>query len=206
MCDSRVFERDLGGFYCPQQPECDECFRYERRLAVEGLKDIASECYRQSIYYKEPKVPRDIRTLENPISPPGTKSVYELTLTSPVDDPYSLRQYLSKVVKSRMFDVILCVSCIELTEAGMPHIHALLYTSRPYLDASKIKTSIKFPHRFELKIVRSCIDYINYLFKEKNNPLIIEYCNRKGVSQFQCQPEERGLPDAVLNRLKDVNQ
>lgn len=111
------------------------------------------------------------------------ESLYELTLTTPTDDPYELRQFLDKITKSAMFSVKAYIACIELTKAGLPHIHALLFGNAKYMDASKIK-KLKFPYRYELKRVRVPGRYHEYVNKERDNPIVIDYCNKKGIPQF----------------------
>lgn len=109
-------------------------------------------------------------------------SIYELTLTTDNDDVYELRTAFHKIVKSAMFSVKGYIACIELTKLGLPHIHALLFSNSKYIDASKIKKLYK--KRYECKRVRQPENYYNYLFKEKENPLIIDYCAKKGIEQF----------------------
>lgn len=111
------------------------------------------------------------------------KSMYELTLTTDKDDPYELRQWLTKIVKSAMFKVVAFRACIELTKKGMPHIHAILYSSETFLDASKIK-ALKYPYRYELEKVHSYDKFFEYIKKEKNNVSMNMYCERKGIPQF----------------------
>lgn len=111
------------------------------------------------------------------------KSVYEVTLTTTKDDPYELRQWVQKIAESKMFGVVDMPYCIELTEAGMPHVHAILYSNKKFIDSSQIK-KLKFPYRYECKRVKNLAAYKNYILKEKDNPIIIDYCNRKGIEQF----------------------
>lgn len=111
------------------------------------------------------------------------KSVYEVTLTTTKDDPYELRQWIQKIAESKIYDVTDMPYCIELTEKGLPHIHAILYSKKKYCDGTKLK-SLKFPYRYEFKRVRHLDKYIEYVHKEKNNNIIIEYCQRKGIPQF----------------------
>jgi len=110
------------------------------------------------------------------------ESLYELTLTTTVDDPYELRMSLDKIVKSAMFEVKGYIACIELTKNSLPHIHALLFSTRKYIDGSKIKKLYKY--RYECKRVRMPKNYYDYLNKEKNNPLVIDYCAKKGIPQI----------------------
>lgn len=111
------------------------------------------------------------------------ESAYEVTLTTTKDDPYELRQWIQKIAKSAMYEVIDMPYCIELTQAGLPHIHAILYSKKKFIDGTKIK-KLKFPYRYECKRVKDLAAYKNYIIKEKNNPIIIEYCLKKGISQF----------------------
>lgn len=110
------------------------------------------------------------------------ESLYELTLTTDVDDPYELRQALSRIVKSAMFEVKGYIACIELTRAGLPHIHALLFSKRKYIDGTKIKKL--YAKRYECKRVRLPGNYYAYINKEKDNPLVVDYCAKKGVQQL----------------------
>lgn len=117
-----------------------------------------------------------------PPKPEKDGSVYELTLTSPDDDVYYLRETLSKIVASKMFDVIRWQACIELTKTGLPHIHAILYSHKKYLDGTKIKKM--FRHRYELSRVRSEEKYLLYIKKEITNNIVIDYCAKKGIPQI----------------------
>jgi len=83
-----------------------------------------------------------------------------------------------------MYGVTAWKAAVELTEAGLPHIHAILYSSNKYCDGTKVKSTIKYPYRYEFKRVKSLVGYNNYIMKEKNNPLIIDYCQKKGIPQF----------------------
>lgn len=114
---------------------------------------------------------------------PAYKSVYEVTLTTTKDDPYELRQWIKKIADSAMYEVVDMPYCIELTKAGLPHIHAILYSKKQSIDASKIK-KLKFPYIYECKRVKDLDAYKNYIIKEKDNPIIIDYCTRKGIDQF----------------------
>lgn len=130
---------------------------------------------------KEPKrIPGVLRPL-----PDGCESAYELTLTSPTDQPYDLRTALQKICASAMFEIKAWEACIELTAAGLPHIHAVLFSARKYIDGSKIKKL--YAHRYECKRVRNLDNYLNYIKKEDGNVNILNYCNAKAIPQFwQC--------------------
>lgn len=116
------------------------------------------------------------------------ESIYELTLTTPDDDPYELRSALERIVKSAMFEVKGYIACLELTVKGIPHIHALLFSNRKYIDGSKIKAL--YTYRYECKRVRRPADYYEYLQKEDGNPLVEDYCVKKGIPQLWSWPPE----------------
>lgn len=110
------------------------------------------------------------------------ESMYELTLTTDVDEPYDLRMALDRIVRSAMFDIKGFIAVIELTKAGLPHIHALLFSRRKYIEAAKIKTI--YAKRYECKRVRKPKCYYDYIMKERDNPLVVDYCARKGIPQI----------------------
>lgn len=107
-------------------------------------------------------------------------STYELTLTTPDDDPKPLWEYIDRVCKLKSFGVVHIVAALELTKAAKPHIHALLYTNKRFLDAKKVK----YPHRFELKKVQSLDRYYEYIMKDVKDPRTIEYCNLRQVDHL----------------------
>lgn len=140
--------------------------------------DCQYEAFAQKQGWRKPKVAQPVAQL-----PPGALSAYEITLTTTKDDPYELRQWIQKIGKSAMFEIIDMPYAIELTEKGLPHIHAIAYSTKKTIDGSKIK-KLKFPYRYECKRVKTLQAYQNYILKEKDNPIIIDYCNRKGIEQF----------------------
>lgn len=114
---------------------------------------------------------------------------YELTLTVPVRDdktPYELLPWITKFITMKTFKVLDWMYVVELTDAGMPHIHALVAT-RGYVDKSKFK----YPHRFELKVVRDLGNYINYLHKDIYDPLHIQYKVQYGLQTLYQKEAER---------------
>lgn len=196
MCDRQYYDEDINQLCCPDQPMCEICWcdiRAIRRQETDvEIQEYILSLQDQGVIPKfepKPKKPERVKQVQDPIPvPPGTDSVYELTLTSPDDDVYYLRQSLQKIVESRMFEVIHFKACIELTQAGLPHIHAILYSKKKFLDATKLKT--KFKHRAELSKVRMHSNYLNYIKKEDGNITIQEYCQKKGVPQFWDGPEK----------------
>lgn len=120
------------------------------------------------------------------------ESMYELTLTTNVDDPYHLRTALQKIVKSKMNGVVHWEAAMELTKAGMPHIHAVLYSSKKYLDATKIKKI--FDKRFSLSKVRDEQAWLKYIIKMKNDNVTHLYCEKKGIPQLWRSNEQEEPP------------
>lgn len=190
MCDRQYYDEDIQQMCCPDQPICASCWRdrrAERRKEIdveieEHIKMRQAQGLIPTFKEVRPERAKRAEAPNVPVMPPGVASVYELTLTSPDDDVYYLRQSLQKIVESAMFEVKKWEACIELTKAGLPHIHAILYSSRQHLDSTKIKT--KFKHLYELKRVRSLNNYLNYIKKENGNPSILAYCEKKGIPQF----------------------
>lgn len=127
-----------------------------------------------------PKVKNKV--VEQVVDYPACNSMYEVTLTTTVDDPKALQTALERICASQMYAVKHVVACIELTEAKMPHIHALIYSDKKYCDGTKVK--LWYPYRYEFKKVRSHDAYHAYIMKEKGNEAVINYCARRGVSQF----------------------
>lgn len=162
----------------------------------EAFVDNLLKVYGPKKVKRAPKI-----TVDNPV--PDHVSSYELTLTTTKDDPYELRTYLHKVVQSKMFGVTGFKACIELTQAGLPHIHAILYTDKKYVDATKIRTAIKYPYRYECVKVRDPVKYYNYLIKEKNNATVNIYCQQKGIPQIwhTIDAKDTDNDDFVVERL-----
>lgn len=123
-----------------------------------------------------------------------SKSSYEVTLTTTKDDPHELKLFMDKIINSRMFEIEYYEYVFELTEAGMPHIHAILYSKRDKIDGSQIKAKgIKFPYRYECKKVRNLNNYLIYIHKEKNNNIVLQYCLAKGINRHYAR-----LPEVPL--------
>ncbi|AUM61759.1 Rep [uncultured virus] len=162
---------------------CDDCFAKGLKQEREKLNCDLRKWLIDTGIVKEAKPVPPIQAFPEIEDVQGVNSVYELTLTTTKDDPYELRQYLDKIVKSKMFDVKAFKACMELQENGNPHIHAMLWSGKKVLNSNHIKTKIKFPYRFTLKFVRRQQNYYNYILKEKDSPIIIEYCQRKGIPQ-----------------------
>lgn len=162
----------------------DYGFPYRFKIPDFVWDRIHAQLEREGVIPSFPRKPLDVEEcLATPLAtPPPHESVYELTMTTPNDDPYQLRQAFQAICDSAMVDCAMAYACIELTKAGLPHIHAIVYSRKKYLDAGKLKRF--HPHRYELKRVRQLDNYINYIQKEFGNPSIEDYCLKKGVPQF----------------------
>lgn len=136
--------------------------------------------------YKEAKIAKPIIVPPLPVEVVDKfqpyQSLYELTITIDIDDVYTLRESFNKIVRSAMFEVCGYIACIELTKSGLPHIHALLFSRLQYIDGSKIKKIYKY--RYQCKKVRMPGNYHDYINKERDNPVVNEYCLKKGVPQI----------------------
>lgn len=199
MDESIREQYNLLGYTCEDYPACWFAGKKTLREHCESCRQQFLDCYYEKRDYFEywekrvlalrplclpkaviPQVP--VRPVNVPAVPVHA-SVYEFTLTTTKDDPYELRQFLTKFTQSAMYAVVAWKACLELTNAGLPHIHAIIYSRNKYCDATKVK-KLGFPYRYELKRVRDLVAYNNYLLKEKDNPAIIAYCENKGIPQF----------------------
>lgn len=115
---------------------------------------------------------------------PIHSSVYHLTLTSNVDDPYEIRNTFHKFIKSAQVEAVYWIAALELTKAGLPHIHVVIYSARKYVDVKKISQAKYFRGRFQLNTVRNLDNYLLYINKNFRSLITEEYCARKGVPQF----------------------
>lgn len=109
-------------------------------------------------------------------------SMYELTLTTTDPDPSVLIRNFLKVVNSAMFAVKGYIYCVELTKAGLPHIHAMLFCTRKYIDSSKIKKL--YGYRYSCSRVKNARHYYDYIGKEKENPEVQAYCDAHHIQQI----------------------
>lgn len=164
-----------------EQYDTIACQQYPGQTCC-GYAEHFETCYMHNIknlYYPDPKKQEPV------VEPqPDHTSYYEITLTTTKDDPYELRQWVQTIAKSKMFQCRDMPYCIELTKAGLPHIHAILCSEKKYIDATKIK-SLGYPYRYSCSRVRNLEAFTNYINKEKNNISTIEYCNKKGINQFE---------------------
>lgn len=142
----------------------------------------------------------------------GVESVYELTLTTTKDDPYELLQYLRKIRDSKMFGILAYKACLELQKNGHPHVHVMVWSNKKVLNSNHIKSRIKFPYIFTLKFVRKQLNFYNYILKEKDDPITIEYCRIKGIQQIWSEEvsksaaEGRDIPEADILLPPNVNK
>ena len=177
-------------------PECHyDCAMYHMLKSKNSLFDNK---YLQKILPDLIQIPQEIKD-------DIAKSHYELTITSIKDDLYELRTIVKKISESKMFSIIDMPFCIELTKAGIPHVHCYIKSMKPYIDRSKMKKFI--PYRFSCERVKSEKGYFEYLFKEKDNPIVIDYCNKKGIPQFD-NAIQKDLPqenkqEAVLQQQEE---
>lgn len=159
--------------------KCDGAFLQRCNAAEQTYVDMLAQGYMPELKAKPAPAPLP-QEVEDKFAP--YQSIYELTLTTPVDDIAALREGFLKITRSAQFAVKGYIACIELTEAGVPHIHALLFSNIPKLNASKIKAM--YPHRYECKKVRMPGNYHAYINKEKDNQLVKDYCTLHNVEQI----------------------
>lgn len=183
---------------------CDECWKaqrglFEARMSMMMLESMRKYGFSIRTPKKEPEQPAvDIVEFEEIKDIAGVLSVYELTLTTTKDDPYEIRQYFNKIIQSKMFGVLAYKACIELQQNGMPHLHAVLWSSKKVLNSNHVKSKIKFPYIFTLKFVRRQENFYKYILKNKNDASIIDYCQRKGIPQIWSSIDEQAIEGVEL--------
>lgn len=192
MCSRQVYDEDMIGYDCPDQPICNLCYAemiQDMRMATMALMPV--KVSKAKVVKKELTVGR---------------SVYELTLTSTKDDPYELRQWFVKIVASAMFEVKYWEACIELQKNGNPHIHAVLYSNKKHCDQSKVK-KLGFPYRYEMKIVRNLDKYLVYMKKDLGDNIVNAYCSIKGIPQYWKHGEtHNNVPQGAIGTDIKVRQ
>lgn len=163
---------------------CDQCFDDSISVDRKKMHVMIDALEKDSGFLGDLKSAVTVEEFAEIKDVQGVNSVYELTLTTTKDDPYEIRMYFDKIVKSKMFDVKAFKACMELQQNGNPHIHAMLWSGKKVLNSNHVKTKIKYPYRFTLKFVRRQQNFYNYILKEKDSPNIIEYCLKKGIPQI----------------------
>lgn len=110
-------------------------------------------------------------------------SIYELTLTVPsVDDLKELIDGFYKIITSKMYEIHYYEGCIELTKAGVPHIHAMLVCGNKTPKASTIKKLYKY--RFTCQKARMPDAFREYVWKGWGDFLIKNFCEDYNIRQF----------------------
>lgn len=117
------------------------------------------------------------------------KQIRCVTLTTDIDEPHALIAAADKIIKSNMFDIRHYWYAVELTKAGLPHIHMLIGSHAKRFDASKIKSFWKKRYECVKPIDKTGDAYYKYLFKEINNPIVIDYCIKHGIAQTKSSEE-----------------
>lgn len=178
------FDREDGTHGCCESWCPKGHFDWDHPSQAIIAKRVIEEVHAPAAGVKYP-LPVPIPELPGVPDVPPHASVYELTLTTDEDNVQYLIESYNKVKASKMFGVVHSYACVELTQQGLPHIHAVLFSDKKYLDASKIKGKpVNFTKRYELKRVRNIGNYLNYIRKEDGNVNIQEYCLKNQVPQF----------------------
>lgn len=194
--------------------ECDKCMEFNRMMQDKIKKeydDYIAEFYAKINLTKKQgrKKGMDKKAEKRAIKGPDNhvlaidymnvdidhKSVYAMTLTTSEDDPYMLRDFIIKFTNSRMYRVSAIAYSFELTKKGIPHIHAMVWSTKKYLDAKKIEQRLGFKGRYTLDKVNDEISYANYMLKDRSNQDVIDYCTKKGITQIvsYIKPNNQGL-------------
>lgn len=115
---------------------------------------------------------------------------WELTLTTDVNDPHTLLSDFRRIVSSKMFIISSYYAVIELTKVGIPHIHAYIESTK--INASRIRKLYK--KRFTLSRVRNLKAYKDYLDKDKDDIILVNYLKEKKLSRVYSY---NGIPQEI---------
>jgi len=103
-----------------------------------------------------------------------------------------------------MFEIVSLEWCMELTKAGMPHLHGFIMSTKQYLQPSKLK-KLGYPYRFSMTKLKKPEAWAHYILKEKNNFSHIAYCRSKNIPQFGNACLQEKQPQENIPQEKDGN-
>lgn len=113
--------------------------------------------------------------------------VHEFTLTVPSGESHpemikTLADGFYKVISSKMWDVAYYEACVELTKAGIPHIHAIVVCDAKPMKAANAKKL--YPHRLSVTRAKDVTALRDYVWKGWGDFLIKNYCDNHYIRQF----------------------
>lgn len=117
--------------------------------------------------------------------PEGT--AFEVTLTVPPDDSTvimikTLADGFYKILGSKMWDIVYYEACVELTKAGIPHIHAIVVCGGRPLKAANAKKL--YPHRMSVTRAKDLVALRDYVWKGWGNISEKNFCDDHNIRQF----------------------
>lgn len=115
-------------------------------------------------------------------------SAWELTITTDIDEPQIILAEFNKFVSIKMFDIVRYYGQFELTQAGLPHIHAVILSEKKSIDVSKVKRYFK--KRISFSRVRDLQKWIEYIKKNSEDILIKDYCVEHNIEQIIDGPKK----------------
>lgn len=106
---------------------------------------------------------------------------YLITFTRPSDerDPHDVLECARKVVRSKQVNALMWAMCLELTQAGAPHVHIVLFSEK-YFDYKKIGN---FNRGFKYDVQYEKYDVKKYIVKTDTKPPA-EYLAHYGLTHF----------------------
>lgn len=115
-------------------------------------------------------------------------SAWELTITTDIDEPHIILAEFNKFVSIKMFDIVRYYGQFELTQIGLPHIHAVIFSKKKTLDVTKVKRYFK--KRISFSRVRDLQKWLEYIKKSSEDILIKDYCVDHNIDQIIDGPKK----------------
>lgn len=161
-------------------PECDHKLSEE---SWKRLDKIVEEILTKKGIIQpapQPEITSVVTPPETFTLPDGTVSLYEITLTTPTENPSILEQYVNKILTSKMYKVLGYIYSYELTQSGLPHVHMLVCCGVEYFNSSKLK----YPYRATFTKVRDPDAFFAYITKSKDDKNVQQFCKKHNLQQI----------------------
>ncbi len=145
----------------PPNPNCNKCIV---PLEPGDIPFCCLECHQRGLLKRAERTKAVIKSLKAELKIKGR--MYFITLTNPDKDPTQLIKRWCRF--SHSSGITVKHNSLELTESGLPHIHALIETDK-YLDYRRVLSANR-GNRVDIqkcKFESECADYIN---KDRTKP------------------------------------
>lgn len=178
------WDLDAGRCICGREVEGDEISRAQDNFSAAWVnKKSEDEFFRKT--HDEINSPGKLKDPEHGEKDPSARW-YLITLTQPdtIHTPEHVLKNARKVVMSKQIDPITWSYCLELTQSGTPHTHAIVYTKK-YFDYDKIRKFNRSPEgvQWRVDIQSEKWNVTKYPMKHETKPTP-EWLAAHGLTEF----------------------